>query len=253
MPHSSPQASSSAMRLWIHAVVLLALVCGVGRQLQAQEETSLGDLARSLRKTQTPPKTIIDNDNLSAVMEDGETKKWALSEPVRRDPIPLVRISSPDVTCALAFNDKADPLAELQPQNLPDIELAKLEGPATLAADSLQISVHNGSAWDLREITVSLTIVRQQDTPPPPVEYDAMNLVPTMVRSGPRLESNFGAASEKLSDTTVLYHLKGTAAPSATIVLRETLSTPVAPDQEWHWAIVQAKGIPPGTAATGGN
>jgi hypothetical protein len=36
-------------------------------------------------------------------------------------------------------------------------------------------------------------------------------------------------------------------------VLRETLSTPVAPDQEWHWAIVQAKGIPPGTAATAGN
>ena len=235
------------MRFCIHAAVLLVLASALALQARAQEETSLGDLARSLRKTQTPPKAIIDNDNLSAVMEDGETKKWALSEPARRDPIQLVRMASPDITCALSFTGKPDALAELQPESLPDIELAKLDGPATLVGDSLQVSVHNGSAWDLREITVSLTVVRQQDTPPPPVEYDAMNLVPTMVSSVARAASLPTIAAEKLSDSTVLYHLKGTAAPSTTIVLHETLSTPLAPDQEWHWAIVQAKGIPPAT------
>jgi hypothetical protein len=253
MPHLWSRASSSLMRRGIHAVVLLVVWCALAAQLRAQEETSLGDLARSLRKVQTPPKTIIDNDNLSSVMEDGETKKWALYEPMRRDPIQLVQMSSPDITCALSFSDKPDPLAELQPQNLPDLELAKLDGPATLLGDSLRISVHNGSAWDLREITVSLTIVRQQDAPPPSTQYDAMNLVPTMVRSSPNPENTVGPASERLSDTTLLYHLKGTAAPSATIVLRETLSTPLAPDQEWHWAIVQAKGIPPATAPASGN
>ena len=234
------------MRPWILAVVSLTLCCGLVAKMRAQEDTPLGDLARSLRKTQTPPRTVIDNDNLSAVMEDGETKKWALNEPIRRDPIQLVKMSSPDITCALSFSDKPDPLAELQPQNLPDMELAKLDGPATLVGDSLQISVHNGSGWDLREITVSLTIVRPQDTPPPPLEYDAMNLVPTMVRSSPRAETS--PSTEKLSDTAVLYHLKGIAAPSATVILRETLSTPLPPEQEWHWAIVQAKGIPPASA-----
>jgi hypothetical protein len=235
------------MRVFIHAVAPLALALLLVAQLQAQEETSLGDLARSLRKVQTPPKTVIDNDNLAAVMEEGETKKWALVEPLRRDPIQMVRMGAPDVTCALAFSGQPDPLAELQPQSLPDAELAKLDGPATLVGDSLHVSVHNGSAWDLREITVSLTIVRQQDTPPPPLQYDAMNLVPTMVRSVPSADSSVAVSSEKLSDFTVLYHLKGTAAPSATVVLRETLTTPLAPEQEWHWAIVQAKGIPPVT------
>ncbi len=232
------------MPRWIH-ILPLTMVAVLAPLLAAQDETPLGDIARSLRKTQTPPRTIIDNDNLSAVMEEGETKKWALSEPVRITPIQMVHISSPDVTCALAFSGQPDPLAELQPKNLPDAELAKLDGPATLTGDTLQISVHNGSAWDLREITVSLTIVRQQDAPPPAIEFDGMNLVPTMVSSNQVLESGTVPKVEKLSDVTFLYHLKGTAAPSSTIVLRETLNTPIARDQEWHWSIVEAKGIPP--------
>ena len=55
------------MRVFIHAVVPLALALLLVPQLRAQEETSLGDLARSLRKVQAPPKTVIDNDNLAAV------------------------------------------------------------------------------------------------------------------------------------------------------------------------------------------
>ncbi len=50
--------------------------------------------------------------------------------------------------------------------------------------------------------------------------------------------------SEKQPDSTVLYHLKGSAAPSSTTVFHETLGTTLGQDQEWHWAIVQAKGVP---------
>ena len=239
------------MRLPIHAVLLLVLVSAMPLSVCAQDEMPLGDLARSLRKAQTPPRTVIDNDNLSAVMEEGETKKWALSEPPRMKPVQLVGMGSPDVTCALLFSAQPDPLTEAQ--NLPEAEITKLDGPATLVGDALQISVHNGTAWDLREITVSLTIVRQQDSPPPPIQFDAMNLVPTMVSSTTRPEGSVVAPVEKLSDATFLYHLKGTAAPSSTIVFHETLNAPLAPDQEWHWSIVQAKGIPPAPVPSPGN
>jgi hypothetical protein len=241
------------MRVSIHVVLLLVVSSLLVPSLWAQDEMPLGDLARSLRKTQTPPRTVIDNDNLSAVMEDGETKKWALAEPPRMKPVQLVGMGSPDVTCALSFSAQPDPLDGLQPQNLPEGELAKLDGPATVSGDTLQISVHNGTSWDLREITVSLTIVRQQDPPPPPIQYDGMNLVPTMVSSGPVPDRGVASFVEKLSDVTVLYHLKGIAAPSSTIVLHETLTAPLLPDQEWHWAIVQAKGIPPVATQSPGN
>jgi hypothetical protein len=49
----------------------------------------------------------------------------------------------------------------------------------------------------------------------------------------------------KTADRTALYHLKGSAGPSATSVFREMLGTGLTLDQDWHWAIVQAKGIPP--------
>jgi hypothetical protein len=50
--------------------------------------------------------------------------------------------------------------------------------------------------------------------------------------------------SEKHPDSTVLYHLKGSAAPSSTTVFHENLGVAPGQDQEWHWAIVQAKGVP---------
>src|SRR5437660_1721213 len=53
------------------------------------------------------------------------------------------------------------------------------------------------------------------------------------------------AQSEKHSDVTILYHLKGAAAPFKTTVFKETLGATLGSDQDWHWAIVQAKGIPP--------
>jgi hypothetical protein len=56
---------------------------------------------------------------------------------------------------------------------------------------------------------------------------------------------NEPVTTEKRSDVTMLYHLKGVAAPFTTTQFREALNTMPGPDQEWHWAIVEAKGIPP--------
>jgi hypothetical protein len=50
--------------------------------------------------------------------------------------------------------------------------------------------------------------------------------------------------SEKQPDMTVLYQLKGSSPPSSTTVFHETLTAAPGSEQEWHWAIVQAKGVP---------
>ena len=201
-------------------------------------DTPLGDVARNLRKNQAPPQGVIDNDNLPEVMEAGETKNWSLFGlrfSLGQDVIQMVNASNPDVTCALTFNAKS-PEATPEPQTLPESELVKLDGPATIVDDALQLSVYNGTAWDLREITVGLTIVRRTSAAPS-FYAGPVKLVPTAVTNA--------APDERHSDTTVIYHLKATAAPLSTTFFREALSSPMSPDQEWHWAIMQAKGMPP--------
>ncbi|MGH3055943.1 MAG: hypothetical protein ACRDL7_13295, partial [Gaiellaceae bacterium] len=47
------------------------------------------------------------------------------------------------------------------------------------------------------------------------------------------------------SELTLLFHLKGPVVPLATSVFHEKLGVPLAADQEWHWAILGAKGIAP--------
>jgi hypothetical protein len=44
---------------------------------------------------------------------------------------------------------------------------------------------------------------------------------------------------------TVLYHLKGSAGPFSTALFKQAIGISLSSDQEWHWAIVQARGIPP--------
>lgn len=223
-----------------YITVLLASVLLATSLAAAQsQETSLGDLARTLRKNQPPPRAVIDNDNLSQVMEQGENKRWAssgLRPDFRNAALQFVNASSPDVTCALSFSGQKDLLDDSsRPQFLPEDEISKLDGPATMVGDSLQLSIHNGSNWDLREITVGLTLVqRPNDTLS---QIDAFRLLPAAINSPVGLE--------KRSDVTVLYHLKGSAAPSTRALFQAPLNLTIDPDQEWHWAIVEAKGIRP--------
>ena len=208
-------------------------------------DISLGDLARSYRKSQGPPaRTLIDNDNLLQVMDEVQARKLAGGLLFSFDGLgKSFQVSSPDGTCSLSFSAQATSLlsAPFAARDLPDSELVKLEGPAIIDGDRLQVSVHNGSAWDLREITVALTILRPPDMTT--ADYGPAKLVPA---AGESIVS-----TEKRSDVTVLYHLKAAAAPLTTTVFQGSLDTAPSSDQEWHWAIVQARGIAPASPAQG--
>src|SRR5947207_11545432 len=209
-------------------------------------DISLGDLARSYRKNQgAPARTLIDNDNLLQVMDEVQARKLAGGgllfsfDEVGKS----FQVSSPDGTCSLSFSAQATSLlsAPFAARDLPDSELVKLEGPAIIDGDRLQVSVHNGSAWDLREITVALTILRPPDMTT--ADIGAAKLVPAAGESI--------VTTEKHPDVTVLYHLKAAAAPLTTTLFQGNLETAPSADQEWHWAIVQARRIGPTTPVQG--
>jgi hypothetical protein len=117
--------------------------------------------------------------------------------------------------------------------SIPPDELAKLEGPATIIDDSLQLSVYNGTAWQIEEITVGLTILRHPSQSA--VLSENARLVPA---SSVQIVA-------KRSDTLVVYHFKGTAAPNSRATFIQPLGIKLSADQEWHWAIIDAKGNPP--------
>ncbi len=230
--------------------MLLAVVLPVRAQSDDPNNISLGDLARELRqkkeaaKTPAPSPPVIDNDNLTAVMDDVASHRPAHSLTFSFDGLgkKFQVSSSPDVTCSLSFNGNAaalltDPYAS---RDLPPEELAKLDGPATINGDTLEIDVHNGTGWSLKEITVGLTLLRRSDA------NDAyIGPAKLITAAATDLPAAVPALTEKHSDVTVLYHIKGAAAPASTTVFRESLGVPIAADQEWHWAIVEAKGYPP--------
>ena len=123
---------------------------------------------------------------------------------------------------------------------LPRSELAKLEGPATIDGDLLQVAIHNGTSWELREVMIGLTIIRRPETSAGYL-WPA-RIVPAVAGSSERQVQD---SSQKQPDVTLLLRVKGSAAPSATALFRTSLNFAMFPDQEWHWAIVRAKGIPP--------
>jgi hypothetical protein len=223
-------------------LLILGAAPGIAPLSQAQSsDPSLGDLARSLRKNQAPPRKVIDNDNLSEVMEAGVNKRWDIAGihfSVGKNAIEMVNASSPDVTCALAYH--GEPVEGPRPENLPVEELVKIDGPATIVGDSIQVAVQNGTAWELREITVGLTLSRS--APPDASQLSGAKLLPATLSTPP--------SPERRSDVTILYHLKGKAEAMGAGLFRDQLKLPVPPDQDWHWAVVQAKGIRPAASTS---
>ncbi len=231
--------TSMRKRLPLLAVVIaLALpVC-----LSAQDsDTPLGDIARAFRRNKEDKEKknreprVIDNENLDRLMADIQSHRFSTSllfsfDNAAKD----FRVSSPDVTCNLSFSAKTSTLLSdpYTPRELPGEELAKLDGPAAIQGTSLEVSVYNGSAWNIKEITVGLTVIRSSPAP-----YGPALLKPAAERTVETFE--------KRSDRTLILHLKGTATPLTTTVFTEDLPQELPPDQEWHWAIVSAKGIPP--------
>jgi hypothetical protein len=233
------------LALLVSGMLLLALPSCVCAQ-DDPNDTPLGDVARSLRKKTASSETIIDNDNFSKEMDDAESRRAAGSSLVfSLDPgAKSFHVSSPDVTCSLSFTAKTASLLSdpVLLDELPRSELAKLDGPATLDGDSLQVSMHNGTSWELREVVIGLTIVKRPEPGDNAFYFGQARIVPAVVGDAPaQVQDSF----QKQPDVTLLLHVKGSAAPSTTAVFRTPLNFALCPDQEWHWAIVRAKGIPP--------
>jgi hypothetical protein len=235
-------------RIQLIVIATIAVAALFPALLQAQEDgdTPLGDVARSFRKKNPSSQEVIDNDNLSKVMDDVESRH--LSAASLRYSIDAggksFQVSAPDVTCSLAFsaNTKALLASRYVQVDLPADELLKLDGPATIDGDALQVSVFNGTDWHVSEVAVALTLLKRTDEPDAVSDHGAAKLIPAVAGDASHVPES---RPEKRSDVTVLYRMRAAAAPSATTVFRAPLNIEIAPDQEWHWAIVQARGYPP--------
>jgi hypothetical protein len=228
-------------------LVALFFVLFPSAAVAQDEPPSLGDLARNLRNNksqqQSPDssRTVIDNENLTQVMDDAKNAR-----PVKEDktvfsidPVTnTLKVSSPDVTCSLSFNARASSLL-IKPvliEDLPLAELLKLDGPGSIQDESLELAVFNGTDWDLREITIGLTLERK------PGENAE---VASRARVIPAAEGLAPPAVERRSDVTLLYHLKAEAKPFSTTAFHENIGITPGPDEDWRWSIVEAKGIRP--------
>jgi hypothetical protein len=228
---------------------------------QDASEAPLGDVARNFRKKSAPPTpTVIhvDDDNLSKAVEDAAARRASgasvfsldaqkndaqKNDAQKNDSLKKrFDLSSPDVSCSLNFTAKTtSPFSDsLLVDDLPRAELAKLDGPAIIDGDSLQVSLHNGTTWELREVVIGLTIVRQSV----PSEAASINQARIVPAAGTQADQD---SYQKQPDVTVLLHVKGSAPSFTTATFRTPLNFALFPDQEWHWAIVRAKGIPPQT------
>jgi hypothetical protein len=244
--HSS-MPTLSRIRL---VAVTTALFVSFSLPTKAQQDDSdkpLGDLARSLRKKPSAQE-VIDNDNLPQVMDQAESRRLAPSS-LRYSidgPGKNFQVSSPDVTCSLSFSANAKALLSSQyaQLDLPANALLKLDGPATIDGDSLQVSIFNGTDWHVSELAVALTLVKRAEASSADSYFGSAKLV-TAVAGAAREPEEPEDRLEKRSDATFLYRMRAAAPPSSTTAFRAPLNVEIGPDQEWHWAIVQARGYPP--------
>jgi hypothetical protein len=231
---------------------LLAALMPIG--LAAQDDPNdapLGDVARTLRKKSPPAQNVIDDDNLSKVMEQAKSRhrtgsalKFLMAGEDKG-----FHVSAPDVTCSLAFtaNVKSLLTSQYAQLELPAEETLKLEGPATIEGDTLIVSVYNRTDWHVSEVAVALTVVKQavrRDASLSMGEtaYGAAILQPAVAAGAPQEDE---VRPEKNPDVTVIYRMRAAAPPAEIAVFSARLTREPAAGEEWHWAIVQARGYPP--------
>jgi hypothetical protein len=153
-------------------------------------------------------------------------------------------VSAPDVTCSLSFtaNVKALLSSQYAQMDLPAEDLSKLEGPATIEGDALTVNLLNATNWHVSEVAVALTVVKKN------IRRDANQLGDVPGSEGGTLPVD-GAMQqvrpEKKPDETAIYRMRAAAPPWMRAVFSAPLKLDIAPGDEWHWAIVEAKGYPP--------
>jgi hypothetical protein len=228
----------------VAAVALAAIPVFLAAQDDASE-TPLGDIARNLRK-KVPAQAVIDNDNLGTAMEQVQLHRLAANSVQYSIDAggKSFQISSPDANCRLSFsaNSKALLSSQYTQMQLPASELAKLEGPAVIDGSSLQASVFNGTDWHVSEVAIAVTLVTPSEAHEASGVHASGKLVPAAIKDP-------AGVAAKPADITMLYRVRAAAAPATTTLFRARLDTEIGPDQEWHWAIVEAKGYPPQRAA----
>ena len=239
-------------------ILLLLLVVLLPAWLAAQdapteypEDAPLGDVARTLRKKTPASQDVIDDDNLTKVMQQAESRH-ATGSALRflmAGEGKGFHVSAPDVTCSLAFTANVKSLLSNQyaQMELPPGEVLKLEGPATIEGDALIVAIYNRTDWHVSEVAVALTVVKKADTRDASLSdggmpYAASRLLPVVAGTSAQETE---VRPEKKPDVTLIYRMRAAAPPSTTTVFSAPLNLQLAPDEEWHWAIVQARGYPP--------
>ncbi len=233
------------MKSWIPCLIVLGMLWPPATVAQ-DDDQSLGALARDLRRNKPPQQLdvpLIDNENLAQATEEAKNRRARETD---KDKLVLsidsatqtIKASAQDVTCSLSFNGRSGALLvnPVAIEKLPLPELLKLDGPASIQDENLQLEVFNGTEWDLREITVGLTLERQPGTN---AEVAARG------RVVPAAENSLTPTIEKRSDVTLLYHLKAEAKPFSTTTFKEDIGITPGPDEDWRWSIVEAKGVRP--------
>jgi len=228
---------------------LLALAAVLPLPIAAQDDPSeapLGDVARNLRRKPAPAQDVIDNDNFSDVMTQAESKHAAGSSLkfLMAGEGKGFQVSAPDVTCSLSFsaNTKALLSGQYAQMDMPAQDVLKLKGHATIEGDALTIPVANGTGWHVSEVAVALTVVRRNTAVDEPGGFGTS---PALSASGALPGSE--VRPEKKPDQTVIYRMRAAAPPFTTTVFSAPLNQELGSGDEWHWAIVQAKGYPPRT------
>jgi len=240
-------------KLWL-TLALLAALAGL-RPLSslaqdASNEAPLGDVARNLRKRTISSQDVIDNDNLSQVMDHVASNRGSGSglKILMAGESKGFHVSAPDVTCSLSFtaNTKSLLSSQYAQMELPQHDVVKLQGPATIEGDALTVSVFNGTDWHVSEVAVALTIVKKKESADGTIGLGSGGPGATLAGS---LGRESEVRPEKKPDVTIIYRMRAAAPPFATTVFSAPLNLELASSDEWHWALVQAKGYPPPTYA----
>ena len=238
---------------WALVLPMLAamLICGRAWAQDDPNEMPLGDVARSLRQKTRPTQPVIDDDNLPEAMRMAESRRGfgsALRFLMAGEGKGF-QVSAPDVTCSLSFTANVKSLLSKQyaEMELPASEVAKLEGQATVEGDALTVPVFNATDWHVSELAIALTVIRRKASSASQLPSGATTEGGAEVDAKPSIteDSLVVIRPEKKPDVTMLYHVRAAAAPGERTVFSAALAFDLAPTDEWHWAIVQAKGYPP--------
>jgi hypothetical protein len=245
----------SGIRLLLLMVLLAPLGASRATAQDDPDQMPLGDVARSLRKKAPPAKPVIDDDNLPQVMQQVDSHDDAASRfrfLMSRDSQGF-QVSAPDVTCSLAFTANVKSLLSSQydQMDLPPTEMAKIEGKAVVEGDALTVPVFNGTQWHLSELAIAFTVVKKPRTGVVPWNQYGASSASADVTSPLARETGVDAFQqvrpEKRPDVAVIYRMRAAALPWSNAVFSAPLKLELDPGEEWHWAIVQAKGYPPET------